>query len=156
MDKSKLMELGLAEEAAERIAAALEGYAAPQEVAALRERIAELEAELTEQARTHAEEMRRARIEFSVNAALKTAGARNLRAARALIDDAKLALGEDGTVDGLEEQIAALLQAADSEFLFEKRKLRGVEIGEDAAEGFEERMGLEGMSYDELCSYFEK
>lgn len=157
MDKSVLMQLGLVEETAERIAQALEGYIAPDEAEALRERIGELEAEIAEHDRAHRQEIRQIRLDTAMEAAMKAAGAKNMRAVRALIDEDALKVCEDGSVEGLDTQINALAQSVDSEFLFEKKqKLRGVILGEDAAEGFEDRAGLDGMSYDELCLYFEK
>lgn len=156
MDKGILMQLGLVEETAERIAQALEGYLSPEEAQALKERIAALEAELAERAQEYAQALRQARLDAAMEASLEVAGARNMRAVRALIDEQKLEVCEDGSVKGLQEQIDALIRGADSAFLFRKKRLRGVILGEDAAEGFEERVGLDGMSYDELCSYFEK
>lgn len=156
MEKSVLMQLGLVEETAERVAQAMEGYISPEEAGALRERIAELENEIAEQEREHGQQMHRLRLENAMELALRAAGARNMRAVRALIDEEKLKICEDGSVEGLQEQVSELMCSADSEFLFERKKLRGVILGEDMTEGYEERMGLEGMSYDELCSYFEK
>lgn len=156
MEKSVLMQLGLVEETAERVAQAMEGYISPEEADALRERIGELEAEIAEQEREHGQQMRRLRLECAMELALRAAGARNMRAVRALIDEDALKVCEDGSVEGLQEQVSELMCSADSEFLFERKKLRGVILGEDMTEGYEERIGLEGMSYDELCSYFEK
>lgn len=67
MDKGILMQLGLVEETAERIAQALEGYLSPEEAQALKERIAALEAELAERAQEYAQALRQARLDAAID-----------------------------------------------------------------------------------------
>ena len=57
------------------------------------------------------EELRMARLDGEVRVALTAMGARNARLAAKAIDYGKLALTEEGTVTGLEEQLAALSQS---------------------------------------------
>ena len=57
------------------------------------------------------EELRMARLDGEVRVALTAMGARNARLAAKAIDYGKLALAEEGTVTGLEEQLAALSQS---------------------------------------------
>ena len=53
----------------------------------------------------------------AISQALAEAKARNAKAVRALLDESKLVLGEDGTLSGLKEQIEAVQK--DNAFLFE-------------------------------------
>ncbi len=126
MKKEKLMEMGLEEEMAERVAA-------------------ELEAELDAM-----------RLEIGVERVLVKNKARCVPAVKALLkmEDAKLLA--DGTVEGIQEQIDALRADADTAFLFEAEELRlmGVELGEGMDREMEN--GPAGMSYAELCTYLEE
>lgn len=53
----------------------------------------------------------------AINSALASAKARNSKAVRALLDEGKLVLNEDGTLSGLKEQIEAVKK--DNAFLFD-------------------------------------
>lgn len=65
--------------------------------------------------KTHAAELQKVRKDSAIDVALLGAKARNVKAARALIDDAKITLKEDGTLEGLD--IAAMQK--DAPYLFE-------------------------------------
>lgn len=54
----------------------------------------------------------------AIDSTLKDAGAKNLRAVKALLDSSNLKLNDDGTIEGLQSQIETLLKASDSSFLF--------------------------------------
>ena len=126
MTKEKLMEMGLEEETAERVAAAVE-------------------AELAEM-----------QLEIAVDCVLVKNKARCLPAVKALLKLENAQLLEDGGVEGLQEQIDALRADQETAFLFEEEELRlmGVVLGEGMdreADG-----GTAGMSYAELCAYLEE
>lgn len=86
--------------------------------------------------------------DFAVETALVRAGARNLRAAKALIDLDSLDLDEKGEVTGLKEQLEGLARGEDTSFLFEREKSFAPEEESGAQD-------TESMSYKQLCSYFE-
>ena len=97
------------------------------------------------------------KLDNAVDSALTAAKARNLKAARALLDLGNAELAEDGTVKGLAEQIRKLAEAEDSKFMFEasdgKPKLRGAKAGEDGIDDGDKPVDTSKMSYDELCKY---
>lgn len=58
------------------------------------------------------------RRDSAINQALASAKARNAKAVRALLDESKLVLNEDGTLSGLKEQLEAVQK--DNGYLFEE------------------------------------
>ena len=66
--------------------------------------------------------MKSLRVGNAVELALKSAGAKNNTAARALMAEflAKAELADDGSVKGLDAEIKRLVDGADTGFLFEK------------------------------------
>ena len=67
-------------------------------------------------------EIKQIKINTAVNTALMGAGAKNVKAALALLNMENAELMEDGSVKGLNEQIEALKTAEDSKFLFADQK----------------------------------
>ena len=95
-------------------------------------------------------------VDAAVDAALTAAKAKNLKAARALLDLDKAELTDDGTVKGLDAQIQKLVTGDDTKFMFDasgKPKLKGAKTGEDGFEDGDGKPDLSKMSYDELCAY---
>lgn len=88
----------------------------------LKQQIVKLQEANQQEAKAHAAEMTRFRLDAAVDKALTAAGAKNNTAAKALLADflsgAKLA--EDGTVEGLEGAVKALTEDTGTAFLFEK------------------------------------
>lgn len=62
-------------------------------------------------------QMNRLRLDTAIENGLREAKARNTKATRALLDESKFTISEDGTVGGLKEQIEAI--AKENSFLFE-------------------------------------
>ena len=67
-----------------------------------------LKTQLEEQKATHETEVKKLRMNHAVETELSKAKAKNLKAARALLDESKIVLGEDGTIAGLKEQLEAM------------------------------------------------
>lgn len=113
---------------AEALAGFIEdGFVSAAEHQGCRETVLELEARLQsmadELASVEEECARRARqreLEFLAEMALREAGAKNLRAARALLDIEAAAAAEDAD-EVIGQQVLALRQAAESAFLFGAR-----------------------------------
>lgn len=126
MTKEKLMELGLEEEMAEHVAAAVQ------------------------------EEKDALMLELAVERMLVKNKARCVPAVKALLklEDAKLM--EDGTVSGVQQQIDALRTDEETAFLFEQEKacIAGVVLGESMDD--EAGCGPARMNYAELCAYLEE
>lgn len=60
---------------------------------------------------------------YAIETALSKAGARNMKAVKALLDDSKIIMGDDGNVIGIEEQLAEIRK--DNDFLFATSQSKG-------------------------------
>lgn len=118
----------------------------------LQKQIKDLQKANAEQKQKHESEIAQMRLDTATNAALTAAGAKNMTAVRALLDASKLSLGEDGTVNGLSEQLAAL-QKTDS-YLFQngRSNFKGFQPGA-SGDVKDEKIDPSAMNYDELCAY---
>lgn len=98
----------------------------------LTKQIEELKAANAEATKAHAAEIEALKLGSAIDTAITAAGAKNSKAVKALLDMAKVKLKDDGTVDGLDDQIKALQKAEDSSFLFATNKitLKGAKVGE--------------------------
>ena len=86
--------------------------------ASLQAEITRLQEQNKKQQEDFTQQINELKMNNAIESALKDAGAKNLRAVKALLDSAELKLNEDGTVEGLQSQIEALVKANDSGFLF--------------------------------------
>ena len=129
------------------------------DVEAMKEQIATLQAENKSKDEAHAAEIRQMKINSALESALIGSKAKNLTAVKALIKDLdKAELQDDGSIKGLEEQIAAL-KKSDS-YLFEeavatKPSFKGFQPGVAKKETTTGKVDMSRMSYDELASYIE-
>ena len=130
--------------------------AASGDAEALKKQIETLQAANRQKDSEHAAEIKKLKVDAAVDAALTAAKAKNLKAARALLDLDNVELADDGTVKGLAEQIQKLVAGDDTKFMFDasgKPKLKGAKTGEDGVEDGDDKPDLSKMSYDELCAY---
>ena len=81
--------------------------------AELKKQIETLQQQNADQKKAHDAEMAQLKLDNAIDAALTAAGAKNIKAVRAMIDTSKMKLGEDGTVEGLSDAIKAV-QKSDS------------------------------------------
>lgn len=88
----------------------------------LKKQIEQLQADNKATVKAKDDEIKQIKINNAVNTALISAGAKNVKAALALLNLDKAELADDGTVKGLKEQIDALKTADDSKFLFNDGK----------------------------------
>lgn len=88
----------------------------------LKKQIEQLQADNKAAVEAKDAEIKQIKINNAVNTALISAGAKNVKAALALLNLEKAELADDGTVKGLKEQIDALKTADDSKFLFNDGK----------------------------------
>lgn len=172
MNKEELLALGLTEEQAEKVLAEterlqktlkerdkqLEGLKkASGDNAELQSQITALQQQNAEQQKAHKAELAQLKLDNAIDNALTAAGAKNLKAVRALLDMEKLQLGDDGKLTGWPEQLEAL-QKSDG-YLFAAQQ-------PPAFRGFQPAAGSDGvpagqvdtgkMSYDELCAYMQQ
>ncbi len=86
----------------------------------LLKQISDLQATNKAQAEAHDKEIQQLRIDSAVEKALTDSGAKNIKAARALLELEDAKLSDDGTVKGLIEQIEKLKSNDGSKFLFKE------------------------------------
>lgn len=130
--------------------------AASGDAESLKKQIETLQAANKQKDSEHAAEIKKLKVDAAVDAALTSAKAKNLKAARALLDLDKAELSDDGTVKGLAEQIEKLKAGDDTKFMFDasaKPKMKGAKTGEEGVEDGDGKPDLSKMSYDELCAY---
>lgn len=106
----------------------------------------------------HNSEIIQLKTDYAIEKALTGAKARNLTAAKSLLDLTGLKLDEKGNLTGLEEQIKKLTENESTSFMFERQELpqiKGATIGETSTDGIREIDNVSKMSYAELCNYYE-
>lgn len=124
--------------------------------AALQQQIADLQKANEEQRKAHDAEITQLRLDNAVEAALLTAGAKNVKAVRALMDADKLKLEKDGTVSGLSEQIKAIQKSDD--YLFagkQQQQFRGFQPGASGDVKPDGNVDVSKMTYSEMVAYLE-
>lgn len=115
--------------------------------------VEELRAKISAMESEHSAELSRLKLECAVERELLAAGARNVKAARALIELPKnAAVGKDGDVPGLREAVAAA--KLDAPYLFGGA---GVEItGALPAESGADMPDFSKMTYSQVSDFLEK
>lgn len=102
-----------------------------------------------------------AKIEMSVENSLLKHKARNIKAAKALIDFDKIKMGKDGLL-GIEEQIKALKNSDETAFLFEENEsqIKGTQkeaqikgIKPETAKDRRKPKDISQMTYTEMCKF---
>lgn len=124
--------------------------------AALQQQIADLQKANEEQQKAHDAEITQLRLDNAVEAALLTAGAKNVKAVRALMDADKLKLEKDGTVSGLSEQIKTIQKSDD--YLFagkQQQQFRGFQPGASGDVKPDGNVDVSKMTYSEMVAYLE-
>lgn len=76
--------------------------------AALQQQISDLQKANADQQKAHETELNQLKLDNAVEVALSGAKAKNSKAVKAMLDMAKVKLGEDGKLSGFDEQIEAL------------------------------------------------
>lgn len=150
MNKTKLLELGLSEEQADKVLEGLNGAFVPkgrfneinEALKAAKAQLAERDQELgtlkeasEKREAEHAQALTDLKKAHAVELSLTNAKAKNHVAAKALLADflAQAELDDSGQVKGLAEEIERLVKGEDTSFLFEGAtipKLKGVKAAE--------------------------
>lgn len=151
MNKTKLLELGLSEEQADKVLEGLNGAYVPkgrfneinEALKAAKAQLAERDQELgtlkeasQKREAEHAQALTGLKKAHAVELSLTNAKAKNHVAAKALLADflAQAELDDSGQVKGLAEEIERLVKGEDTSFLFENAttipKLKGVKAAE--------------------------
>lgn len=117
----------------------------------LKEKITALQNDNKSQKEVYEAQIRNMRIDSAVESALTKAGARNIKAARALLDMEKVTIDENNEVTGISEQVQGLTDSEDTKFLFGAN----LPIGGTPAEGMDNHESLDNMTYSQMCAYLE-
>lgn len=123
----------------------------------LQKQIADLQKANEDQQKAHEAEITQLRLDNAVEAAILAAGAKNVKAVRALMDIDKLRLEKDGTVTGLSDQIKAI-QKSDAYMFAEKQQQQQFKGFQPGASGDVKPNGnvdVSKMTYSEMVAYLE-
>lgn len=125
----------------------------------LTKQIADLQKANTDATVAHESEMNQLKIDFAVEKALTSAGAKNLKAVRALLELEDAKFDKEGNVKGLAEQIEKLTTGEDTKFLFNVQQQTNTFKGFQPGASTETKPGAKvdpsKMTYEQLAAYME-
>ena len=122
----------------------------------LKKQIETMKQQNAEQEKAHKAELAQLRLDNAIETALTSAGAKNSKAVKALLDVSKVKLGEDGKLTGWDDQIKAI-QKSDA-YLFNTKKqnsFRGLQPGVSGDDKPGTKVDMSKMTYEELAAYME-
>lgn len=126
--------------------------------AELKKQIETLQQENANQKKAHETEMTQLRLDNAIDAALTAAGAKNIKAVRALLDTSKVKVGEDGKLTGFDDLLTAV-QKSDSYLFTEKQQKQNFKGFQPGASGNVKpgtKVDMSKMTYEELANYIEQ
>lgn len=122
----------------------------------LQAEITKLQTANKEASEKYESELKQIKVNSAVDLALTNAKARNLKAAKALLDLSEVELDEQGNIKGLEEKIKSLTEDEGTKFMFDSGEVQitGTTPGGTANLG-ENKPDTSKMSYSELVAFME-
>ena len=124
----------------------------------LKKQIETLQQENANKKKAHDAEMTQLRLDNAIDAALTAAGAKNIKAVRALIDTSKVKVGEDGKLTGFDDLLSAV-QKSDSYLFTEKQQKQNFKGFQPGASGNVKpgtKVDMSKMTYEELANYIDQ
>ena len=121
--------------------------------AELKKQIEALQQQNAEQKKAHDAEMSQLRLDNAVDSALTAAGAKNIRAVRALIDLSKVKLGDDGKLSGWDDALKSVHDSDPYLFAESKTVFKGFEPGASGDATPDAGIDTSKMTYTELAAY---
>lgn len=124
----------------------------------LKKQIETLQQENANQKKAHEAEMTQLRLDNAIDAALAAAGAKNIKAVRALLDTSKVKVGEDGKLTGFDDLLSAV-QKSDSYLFAEKQQKQNFKGFQPGASGNVKpgtKVDMSKMTYEELANYIDQ
>jgi hypothetical protein len=124
----------------------------------LKKQIETLQQENANQKKAHEAEMTQLRLDNAIDAALTAAGAKNIKAVRALLDTSKVKVGEDGKLTGFDDLLSAV-QKSDSYLFAEKQQKQNFKGFQPGASGNVKpgtKVDMSKMTYEELANYIDQ
>jgi len=121
---------------------------------ALQKQIADLQEANKAAAKKYADDLKQMQKTNAIEKGITAANGKNAKAIRALLDESKITLNEDGTTTGLVEQLDALAKAEDSSMLFGSSvpAVKGMTPGK-GKDGAGNDVDFSKMSYEQLSNY---
>ncbi len=119
---------------------------------ALKEKIGTLEQDSRAADEKHRAEIESLKINSAIDMALTNAGAKTLKACKAMLDMDGIKLSKDGCITGLNEQLKALREGEDTKYLFNTDVFKGAHIG---SSNEDDPVNVDDMNYTQLCAYME-
>lgn len=116
----------------------------------LKKQISDMQETQKAKDKEYAENIAKIRLDNALDIALMSAGAKNNKAVKALLNLDEAKIGKDGKVVGLDEQLKALKSAADSSFLFE---VTPTPKGGNPAGNPEKKVNFNEMTYSQMEKY---
>lgn len=122
--------------------------------AELKKQIEGLQQQNADQKKAHDAEMEQLKLENAIETTLITAGAKNAKAVRSLLNASNLKLVADGSVDGLKEQLEAV-QKSDPYMFNEVQQtvFKGFQPGASADNPPGRKVDFSKMTYSEMVAY---
>lgn len=156
MKKEDLIAKGLSEEQAEAILELynqeINNFVSKADYDALNEQLGSLEQDNRAEIEKHRAEIESLKINNAIDMALTNAGAKTLKACKAMLDMNGIRLSKDGSITGLNEQIKALTEGQDTKYLFNTEVFKGAHIG---SSNEDIPLNVDDMNYTQLCAYME-
>lgn len=124
----------------------------------LKKQIETLQQENANQKKAHEAEMTQLRLDNAIDATLTAAGAKNIKAVRALLDTSKVKVGEDGKLAGFDDLLSAV-QKSDSYLFAEKQQKQNFKGFQPGASGNVKpgtKVDMSKMTYEELANYIDQ
>ena len=121
---------------------------------ALQKQIETLQEENKVAAKKYADDLTQMQKDNAIEKGITAFNGKNAKAIKALLDESKITVNEDGTTSGLAEQLDALAKAEDSSFLFNSSipNVKGMQPGK-AKDGVGNEVDFSKMSYEQLSQY---
>lgn len=120
----------------------------------LQKQIADLQEANKVAAKKYADDLKQMQKDNAIEKGITAANGKNPKAIRALLDESKIIVNDDGTTTGLTEQLDALAKAEDSNFLFNSSvpNVKGMTPGK-GKDGAGNDVDFSKMNYEQLCEY---
>ena len=150
--KEKLLEIGLSVEQALEVMRLFEGSEPGEGEVRLKSEVERLKKEAVD----YESKINELKADSIISEELRKAGAKNVKACKALLDPSKLLYDEDNEkVIGLEDQIKELVSGADTSFLFGKKSGSGLKGFKPAySTGKPERKNFKDFKYKDWVDYY--
>ena len=121
----------------------------------LKKQIEELQKTNKEQQKAHETELKQLKLDNAIETALTSAGAKNTKAVRSLLDVAALKLADDGSVIGLNDAIAAVQKSDSYLFSDTQQTFKGFQPGASGNVKPDAKVDTSKMTYSEMVAYLE-